>query len=179
MCDFSMLAPGVDEVSIGGVAGVIFLADDAPFILREVREFSVAVIVLVDDRQIQAIGLGQGLAVDFTPPDDENLVDAVFLSDVFRGFDGFIDAGGGDQSVGGRLGVAADDDVGAFGQGFAAQRVPGLAAHDDRFAQRRAFEIFEIFRDVPRDLVALPDDVIFGHGRDGGDFDIAHNSFIR
>jgi hypothetical protein len=32
---------------------------------------------------------------------------------------------------------------------FAGQRVPGLAAHDDRMAQRRSLQVRQVFRQVP------------------------------
>ena len=62
--------------------------------------------------------------------------------------------------------LSGDDDVGAPGQGaeFERQRVPGLAAHDHRAAQRGALEVGQVFGQVPGELAARTNDAVGGAG---------------
>ena len=76
------------------------------------------------------------------------------------------------------IGLARDDDVDAPRQGAKAlgQRVPGLAPHDDRAAQREAFEMRQVFRQVPGHGAVLADDSIGGARVDESDVHVVVHS---
>lgn len=177
--DFSDLCrAGEQAEGISGCACMRFLAEYVPVLPFEVRKFGVAVDILIDEGQVQPVGAGQGLAVDFTAADDEDFVDPVFFGDFGGLVDGLVDGFDEDGAFTGGF-AAADHDMGAARQGFAAQRVPGLAAHDHRLAHGGALEMFEILGNVPRDFVVFPDHMVPGHRDNGGNLDIAHAFFIR
>jgi len=70
---------------------------------------------------------------------------------------------------------AADDDVGAAGQGFS-EGVIGFSTHHERFSECGAFEMFEVFGNVPDEGVVFTDDAVLGHGGDGCEFDFCHGT---
>src|SRR6185369_15529161 len=55
-------------------------------------------------------------------------------------------------------------DIGTVRQRLA-DRLPRLAAHDDRMAEGHLLEVFHVFRQVPRKLAAGADHPVFGHCR--------------
>ena len=66
------------------------------------------------------------------------------------------------------MGLAGDDDVGAAGQGavLGGEAVPGFAPHDDGCAECGAFEVCEVFGQVPGHFAVAPDGAVAGAGVD-------------
>jgi hypothetical protein len=84
------------------------------------------------------------------------------------------------RAVGVPAGLARDDDVGAAGQRPEARRdrVPGLAAHDHRVAERGALEERHVLRQLPQQVVVVADDAVARHGRDERDLHTATGALI-
>ena len=64
-----------------------------------------------------------------------------------------------------RVGLPRDDDVSALGQ-RSANRIVGLAAHDDRVARRGPLEVLEILWEVPRQPAVPADYTVAGNRHD-------------
>lgn len=77
------------------------------------------------------------------------------------------------------MGLAGDDDVGAAGQGavLGGEAVPGFAPHDDGCAECGAFEVCEVFGQVPGHFAVAPDGAVAGAGVD--EVDGGWGGFVR
>jgi hypothetical protein len=62
--------------------------------------------------------------------------------------------------------VPGEDNIGATWKGFA-QAFESATTHDDRMAERTAFEPAEILGQMPWDAVFDSDHSVFAHRRDG------------
>ena len=67
----------------------------------------------------------------------------------------------------GEIGLAGDDDVVAAVERLA-DRLVGLAAHDDGLAERELAEALEVGRHAPGQLAVAADDAVLRHGDDEG-----------
>src|SRR5205814_3221148 len=123
------------------------------------RKEGVAVEVGVDLGQYQLVGQRQHFGIDLTAADHEDLGLAAHQRECRRQRVCPLGA------VSMPFWVACDDDV-ATPRQWPADRVPGLAPHDHRVAERRALEKFQVFRDADQQLVVLADGAV---ARDGGD----------
>src|SRR5262249_9125591 len=65
--------------------------------------------------------------------------------------------------------IAGDDNIRAIGK-RPAQRLVGLAPHDDRLADGFFLKLLEIARNLPRQIAVLAHHSVFGNGDDEGDF---------
>jgi len=138
-----------------------------PLVLIPARKAGIALHGDLHPGEIHASGQGQHLTVDLGTTHHHDLVG------IAGGTDGR--AGGVHQhtAVGPEIRIAGDDDVGTPGQ-QAGQRLPGLAPHDDGFAQSEALEVLQIRRQMPGQSIALADETITVQGGDQGDEWLLH-----
>ncbi|RMU23599.1 hypothetical protein ALP33_102624 [Pseudomonas amygdali pv. lachrymans] len=113
--------------------------------------------------QVQAIRLCKALSIKLRAADQHHLVDTLFLRPLLGAHDCGIQRREDFRALELQISLAADHQVQATGQG-AAQRIPGLATHDDRLAERRGLEVFEIPRQMPGHGIVDADHSVFTKG---------------
>src|SRR5690606_5222106 len=145
----------------------IFTGGLLPSVLCVGGKEGVAVDVGVDFGDVEARDFFEGLGVDFGAADYYGFVDAVDQGDILGHADGVIEGGHDLGAIRDVIGLAGDDDVGAAGQ-WALEGFPGLAPHDDGFAEGDALEVLQVVGQVPGQLVVAADAAVGGAGDDQG-----------
>lgn len=133
--------------------------------LVNLGEEGIALGIEADPRQVQAIGLRQAQLVELRAADQHQLFGILFTGPGVGTGDCLFQGGEHLGTFQAQVRLATDDDVEAPRQG-PAERVPGLATHDDRLAQGQCLEVLEVRRQVPGQLVVAADDAVV---REGGD----------
>ena len=124
-------------------------------------EVRIAVDVGVHLGELEAIGVGKQLGVELGPADHEQRRRPADGGDRGRG------VGEAFGAFGAELRVAAYDEVASSGQ-RTAERLPGLASHQDGVAERERTEMLQVGPEPPRQLVVASDGAV---ARDRGDED--------
>lgn len=102
----------------------------------------VALVGAENTCEVEPPGQRQRLGVDLRPADDEHLLV------LGKECDGLLQRVH-DRAARNRSLLPRDDDVGAVGK-RTPERLPGLAAHDDRMARRHGLEMPEVLGNVPQ-----------------------------
>ena len=123
----------------------------------EVREFRIAVELAMDLGQEQVVRQRQRIAIDGFTADDEQRRGHSGEADCFR--QRMRDDGAGR----GEVEVSTHDDVLPFGQRLA-DRLPGLATHDDRVTAGQRAKALEIVGQPPRQSAVQADHAITRNG---------------
>ncbi len=113
----------------------------------------------VHDGEVKLVGTLQCLGIHCPTSGNEGSVD---VRDAFeRGLEGGDDF----HILGGKRGIAREDDHAAAGQ-RPPNRLERLPAHYEWMSHRESFEPFEVCGKVPRQIVVSADDSILGHRGD-------------
>ena len=68
--------------------------------------------------------------------------------------------------------IGGNHKIGTVGQGFCAHGFKGLATHNHDTAIGMFFKMFQVLRDVPRQLIVFANGAVLAHRHDLGDFHI-------
>ena len=138
--------------AVGGGVGAAF--GFAPFGAEGGGEGVAAFYLKVYFGDAELVGAGDGVCIKLRAADDPGARGAAGK------LQGFVKGGGALGAVGCPAAAAREDDVLPSGQGAKARRkaVPGAAAHDDGAAGGGAFEVGEVFGQVPGEGAAASDD---------------------
>ena len=150
-----------DEFEIFVGAGAALVAHHFPLGLVPHREIGVALEgkVALHIRDVHAVGFGEGFLVDFGATGDEAFGFAAFFAAAMASSS---EANHSTFSVGGRVGVAADHEVSAAGEG-SSDGGKSFAAHDHGVADGEAAEAAEVFGQVPRQAAGGADETFRSH----------------
>ena len=121
----------------------------------------------VDDGEVDAVGDGECGVKDFAAAGDEDLI--IVRVQVVRMAQGLFQGGDHRCAASAKCRIAGDDDVGATGQRLA-DRLPGLAAHDDGMAHGASLEVPQVGGHVPGQRAPAADHAVARHRGDQGDF---------
>ncbi|MCY1408822.1 hypothetical protein D9M71_241520 [compost metagenome] len=118
--------------------------------------------------QVEALRNRLCLGIQLRAADQHQLVHTLFPRPGVGALQGGLQRGKHLGAFQGEARLAADHQVEPAGQ-RAAQRVPGLAAHDDRLAEGHGLEVLEVRRQVPGHAVVDADHAVFREGGDHGE----------